>query len=74
MRRGYGFLVSWGKLALFFMLIAVRMHVGLRQTPGSMDFMHMETIFRWTRDQSLQASGARGSWRGTNDTHGEVRE
>jgi len=59
MRRDYAFLVSWGKLVLFFMLVAVRIRVGLRQTPGSIDFMHMETICRWTCGQSLQASGAR---------------
>ena len=43
-RRGYGFLVSWGKLELFFMLMAVRIYVGFRQTLGSTDFMYMERI------------------------------
>lgn len=70
MRRDYAFPVSWIKL----MLMALRTHVGFRQTPSSTDVISMETICRWNLGQPLQASGAHSCWVARYDIPGEERE
>lgn len=70
----YAFPVTWIKLGLFFMIMAIKIHASFRQILGSIDFIKVEIICRRDLDQPLQASGAQSCLLVRYDTHGGGRQ